>query len=158
MSLPLSHKTHHNIRKSQPYKKKKYKIYTNYKKQDNTSKPKKDVKCFKCGKKGHIAQNCKKHKIDMLSDNGYHLEDFEESIYSDNSKNYNSEPEKELNSNNKIEKCFRHINMLTTDQEVLIDMIDHIEDKETKAKFIRKIMKKIIQILYHCKILINSNI
>ena len=29
--------------------------------------------------------------------------------------------------------------MLTTNQEILIDMIEHIEDKETKAKFIRKI-------------------
>ena len=32
--------------------------------------------------------------------------------------------------------------MLTTDQEMLIDMIDHIEDREAKAKFIRKIMEK----------------
>ena len=34
------------------------------------------------------------------------------------------------------------INMLMTNQEMLIDMIDHIEDKEEKAKFIRKIMEK----------------
>ena len=32
--------------------------------------------------------------------------------------------------------------MLTIDQEILVDMIDHIEDKEAKAKFIRKIMEK----------------
>ena len=32
--------------------------------------------------------------------------------------------------------------MITTYQEILIEMIDHIEDKDTKAKFIRKIMDK----------------
>ena len=32
--------------------------------------------------------------------------------------------------------------MLTADQEILVDMIDHIEDKELKEKFIRKIMEK----------------
>ena len=93
MPLTSSHKTQHNIRKSQPYQKKKYKKYTNYKKQNNTSKtkPKKEVKCFKCGKKGHIAPNCKKQKINALSDNEYHLEASEESISSDNCKTDNSE-------------------------------------------------------------------
>ena len=43
---------------------------------------------------------------------------------------------------NKIENCLCQINMLTVDQEILVDMIDHIEDKEAKAKFIRTIMKK----------------
>ena len=32
--------------------------------------------------------------------------------------------------------------MLIADQEIIIDMINHIEDKEAKAKFIRKRMKK----------------
>ena len=32
--------------------------------------------------------------------------------------------------------------MLTTFQEMLVDIIDHIEDKEAKTKFIRKIMEK----------------
>ena len=32
--------------------------------------------------------------------------------------------------------------MLTADQEILVDMIDRIEDKEAKAKFIRKIIEK----------------
>ena len=71
MPLPSSHKhkAHQHIRKSQHYKKK-YKRYTNYNKQNNNyeTKPKKEVKCFKCGKKGHVTPNCKKQKIKVLSD------------------------------------------------------------------------------------------
>ena len=87
MSLPPSHKnkTHQNMRKSQHYQKKKY---TNYNKQHNThiTKPKKEVKCFKCGKKGHISPNYKKQKINVLSDDEgeYNSEASEESISSDN--------------------------------------------------------------------------
>ena len=33
-------------------------------------------------------------------------------------------------------------NMLTTDQELLIEMIDQIEDKETKIKYIRKVLEQ----------------
>ena len=32
--------------------------------------------------------------------------------------------------------------MLTADQELFIEMIDQIEDKETKAKYIRKILEQ----------------
>ena len=35
--------------------------------------------------------------------------------------------------------------MLTADQELLIEMIDQIEDKEAKAKYIRKIMEQNIK-------------
>ena len=35
--------------------------------------------------------------------------------------------------------------MLTADQELLIEMIDQIEDKDTKSKFIRKIMEQNIK-------------
>ena len=31
--------------------------------------------------------------------------------------------------------------MITNDQELLIKMIDQIEDKETKTKYIRKVLK-----------------
>ena len=32
--------------------------------------------------------------------------------------------------------------MLTTDQELLLEMIDQIEDKEAKAKYIRKVLEQ----------------
>ena len=35
--------------------------------------------------------------------------------------------------------------MLTVDQELLIEMIDQIEDKEVKVKFIKKIMEQNIK-------------
>ena len=49
---------------------------------------------------------------------------------------------KSINSKNKIENCLCQINMLTTNQEILVDMTYHIEDKEAKEKIIRKIMEK----------------
>ena len=87
-------------------------------------------------KKGHIAPNCKKHKINAISNNEdeYHEAAFEESIYSNNS----SKTEKAINLKNKIENCLCQINMLTTYQEILVDMINHMEFKEAKTKFIRK--------------------
>ena len=32
--------------------------------------------------------------------------------------------------------------MLTTDQELLLEMIDQIEDKEAKTKYIRKVLEQ----------------
>ena len=42
----------------------------------------------------------------------------------------------------KIENCLCQVNMLTTDQELLIEMIDQIEDKESKRKYIRKVLEQ----------------
>ena len=102
----------------------------------------KKLSVLNVGKKGHTTPNCKKQKINALSDDEdedrYHKEASEESISSDNS----SEIEKAINSKNKIENCLCQINMLTTDQEILVDMIDHIEVKEAKEKFLRKIMEQ----------------
>ena len=33
-----------------------------------TIKHKREVRCFKCGQKGHIAPNCRKQKLNVLSD------------------------------------------------------------------------------------------
>ena len=82
MPLPPSHKhkAHQSTRKFQYYQKNKYKKYPKYNKQHKTfgTKPKKDVKCFICGKKGHISPNCKKYKINALFDeeDEYHEEVF----------------------------------------------------------------------------------
>ena len=42
----------------------------------------------------------------------------------------------------KIENCLCQIKMLTADQELLLEMIDQIEDKEAKAKYIRKVLEQ----------------
>ena len=87
---------------------------------------------FQCGQKGHIAPNCK-NKVNMLSDK-------EEEYYSENnSSSSETDTEKEIE---KIKNCLCQVNMLTTDQELLIEMIYQIEDKETKTKYIRKVLEQ----------------
>ena len=149
MPIPPSHKTQifHSKRKSPSSKiypkrhSKKYKNYNKYKPQHHKNPTKKVIKCFKCGKVGHIAPNCKNQKINALYDKDYYSEISEDdSSSSDNSKNNKSALEKDLTSNDKIENCLCQINMLTADQ--LIEMIDHIENKDAKTKFIRKLMEK----------------
>ena len=92
---------------------------------------------FKCGQKGHIAPNCK-NKINVLSDNEeeYYSENTTSSSETDKSQ---TDPEKEIE---KIENCLCQVNMLTADQELLLEMTDQIEDKDAKAKYIRKVLKQ----------------
>ena len=121
-------------KKDKPYKKfKKFKSQKSNAQKSN----KKEVRCFKCGQKGHIAPNCK-NKVNVLSDN-------EEEYYSENTTSSSEtdksqkDPEKEIE---KIENCLCQINMLTTDQELLLEIIDQIEDKEAKTKYIRKVLEQ----------------
>ena len=67
----------------------------------NITKPhKKELKCFKCGKIGHIALNCRRQKINVLSDpdKDYYSEE-NTSSSSDISQNKNLIPEKEKKFN-----------------------------------------------------------
>ena len=148
MPVPPSHKTqiYHFKRKSpssKTYPKRHTKYYNKYKPQHHKNPTKKVIKCCKCGKVGHIAPNCKNQKINALSNKDYYSEISEDdSSSSDNSKNNKSASEKDLTLNDKIENCLWQINMLTSDQEMLIKMIDHIENKDAKTKFARKLMEK----------------
>ena len=134
---------------NQDHPKKNYRKYKShkYKSQYLPKTHKKDIKCFKCGKIGHITLNCRKKKINVLSDKNYYSEASEDdtSSSSDNSKNNNSISEKEKSSTYKIENCLCQLNMLTADQELVIELIDQIEAKEVKAKFIWKIMEQNIK-------------
>ena len=166
MPVPPSYKNQifHPRRKSpssKTYPKKhckKYNNYNKYKTQHHKNPKKKLIKCFKCGKVGHIAPNCKNQKINAISDKDYYSEISEDdSSFSDNSKNNKFASEKDLTSNDKIENCLCQINMLTIGQEMLIEMIDHIENKDAKTKFTRKLMeKKVIKTLYRYQTLTNS--
>ena len=142
MPVPPSNKTQifHSKRKSPSSKicpkrhSKKYKNYNKYKPQQHKNPTKKVIKCFKCGKVGHIAPNCKNQNINALSDNDYYSKISEDdSSSSDNSRNNKSTSENDLTTNDKIENCLCQINMLTFDQEMLIEMIDHIENKDVKT-------------------------
>ena len=104
-------------------------------------KHKREVGCFKCGQKGHIALNCKKQKLNVLLDNEeeYYYEINTSSSETDNSQTKSITSEKKQN---KIEKCLCQINMLTEDKELFIELIDQIENKEAKAKYIRKFLEQ----------------
>ena len=127
------------------YKKYKFHRYKSQKPQNPIKSHKREIGCFKCGQKEHIAPNCRKQKINVLSDSeeDYYSEESTSSLSeSDNSQNKNPILEKEHNQTDKIENCLCQVNVLTADQELLIEMIDQIEDKEVKAKYIRKIMEQ----------------
>ena len=95
-----------------------------YKSQCPTKPHKKEIKCLKCGKIAHIAPNCRRQKINVLSnlDKAYYSEE-NTSSSSDISQNENLIPEKEKSSTDKIEICLCQLNMLNVDQELLIEMI-----------------------------------
>ena len=140
MSIPPSQKFKKQKHyKEKPYKK--FKKFKSHKSNDQTQKThkkhKKEVRCFKCGQKGHIAPNCRKNKVNVLSDKEeeYYFEDNTSSSETDKSQ---TTSEKEIE---KIENCLCQVNMITADQELFIEMIDQIEDKETKAKYIRKVLE-----------------
>ena len=41
-----------------------------------------------------------------------------------------------------MENCLCQVNMLTVDQELLLEMIDQIDNKDAKAKYIRKVLEQ----------------
>ena len=122
------------IKRKNPIKKiKKFKTQKSNEQKSN----KKEVRCFKCGQKGHIAPNCK-NKVNILSDN-------EEEYYSENNTSSSDTDKSQTDLEKEIEKiknCLCQINMLTADQELLLEMIEQIEDKEAKAKYIIKVLEQ----------------
>ena len=120
MPVPLSQK--HNISKctskrksysNKDYSKRNYRKHKSHKYKSqryepkNSTKPhKREIRYFKCGQKGHIAPNCRKQKINVLSD-------FEEEYYSEDSNSSSTESdnsqneilEKDQNKIDKIENC-----------------------------------------------------
>ena len=110
-----------------------YKKFKKFHKSNEQKSNKKEVRCFKCGQKGHIAPNCK-NKVNVLSDN-------EEEYYSENTTSSSETDKSQTNPKKEIEKienCLCQINMLTTDQELLLEMIDQIEDKEAKKNILER--------------------
>ena len=171
MLVPPSQK--HNISKyskrklysNKEYSKKKYRKYKSHKSNKTTQNPtkphKREIRCFKCGQKEHIAPNCRKQRLNVLSDSEeeYYFEDnTSSSSESNNSQNKNLIPEKYQNEIDKIENCLCQVNVLTTDQELLIEMIYQIENKEVKAKYIRKIMEQNTKATRSCPLSMLTNL
>ena len=86
---------------------------------------------FQMWSKRTIAPNCRKQAINVLSyskEDYYYKENTSSSSESDNSQHKNLILEKEQNQTDKIENCLCQANVLTANQELLIEMIDRIED------------------------------
>ena len=83
-----------------------------YKSQYPTKPHKKEIKCLKCGKIRHIAPNCRRQKIIVISDldKDYYFEENTSSSF-DISQNENLIPEKEKSLTDKIENCLCQLNI-----------------------------------------------
>ena len=98
-------------KKSKPYReiyKTKNKEFKNFYKKSKPQKEKeqkqkfhkkhnKEVRCFKCGQKSHIAPNCKNTKVNVLSDK-------EEEYYSENNTSSSETDKSQTDSEKEIEK------------------------------------------------------
>ena len=89
--------------KNKKFKTKKEKPYKKFKSQNtnNQKSNKKEVRCFKCGQKGHIAPNCK-NKVNVLSDN-------EEEYYSENNTSFSETDKSQTDPEKEIEKIERFL-------------------------------------------------
>ena len=83
--------------KKKNYKKYKSHRYKSQKPQNPIKSHKREIRCFKCGQKRHIAPNCRKQKINVLSDS-------EEDYYSEESTSFSSESDNSQNKNPILEK------------------------------------------------------
>nr|KJB23562.1 hypothetical protein B456_004G105400 [Gossypium raimondii] len=108
----------------------------------------KTIKCYRCGKPGHISKYCKiKRKINNLNlDEEIEQKLNEILLETTSSENYTSTETDELqidelhttsqSSNDENEPS---INMLTKDQEFMIEVIDKIQDLELKRECLLKL-------------------
>ena len=71
----MPNKKYSNFKEKPYYRKSKHKKHSNKTHQNSSSKKndKKEIKCFKCGKKGHITSNCRVKKIIANLDARKHL-------------------------------------------------------------------------------------
>ena len=139
-----------------------------YKKHDNKKFDKKKIKCFKCNKYGHFANDCEvKQKINQLQINDKEKEDLYkilelrntdsendideiESSSSDEYSSSSSSPDIKLGftdnycTGKSINVLTRSLNVLTKleeQEELLLEAISKINDPELKASMLHKLRK-----------------
>jgi hypothetical protein len=139
-----------------------------YKKHDNKKFEKKKIKCFKCDKYGHFANDCKiKQKINQLQINDKEKEDLYkilelrnidnendispdeiESSSSDEYSSSSSSPDIKLSctdncckSKNVITKSLKVLTKQEEQEELLLKAIRKINDPELKANMLHKLRK-----------------
>nr|KJB72069.1 hypothetical protein B456_011G157800 [Gossypium raimondii] len=134
---------------SEYYKKLKYRKYIKGKKQQKTeNKIDKTIKCYRCGKPKHISKYCKiKRKINNLNlDEEIEQKLNEILLETTSSENDTSTEIDELQINelhttsqSSDDENETSINMLTKDQEFMIEVIDKIQDPELKREYLLKL-------------------
>ena len=129
---------------------------------------KEDIKCFKCGKKGHIAQNCrvkeiitnldigkclKQQMINLIktesqseSSSQTSVESFDEDqllLVEDDSSNESNEFSSQ-SSCDCVENCLCHIkqvNVITSEQNFLMELIDKIPNSNLQREYFKKYLE-----------------
>jgi hypothetical protein len=139
-----------------------------YKKYDNKKFDKKKIKCFKCDKYGHFANDCKvKQKINQLQINDKEKEDLYKILELRNTDSENDISSDEIESSSSDEysssssfpnikfgcndNCCKSINVITKSlnvltkqeeqEELLLEAISKINDPELKANMLHKLRK-----------------
>ena len=138
---------------SKPFPKKK--PYKSYHKKHNKDFHKKsvfkDITCYKCGKKGHTSKYCRLNtKLNELQLEEQTLQKIQE-LMIDSS---NSESENDCDLSTESENDFQldeiatsssseslQINVLTKDQELLLDVLKRIESPDLQKEYLEKLLK-----------------
>ena len=120
-----------------------------YKKFKKRFQNNRNITCWKCGRLGHKANNCKvKQKInEIFSDNSelkekilaIMINEEEVEYISNGSEDYNDD--KEISSDECNCKDKKYINVITTkeDKEFLLDLIEKIDNIETRKTYLEKL-------------------
>ncbi|XP_058003922.1 uncharacterized protein LOC131180593 [Hevea brasiliensis] len=130
--------------KGKSYKKPSQKPY------DPNSTSRKDVTCYRCGKKGHIAKYCKInkriHELQLEEETLYKLEAFllesfdsEETVSISSEDNQALQLDEVLSDSSTSDKSEKQLNMLTRDQRFMLDVIQHIQDPQLQKEYLTKL-------------------
>ncbi|XP_050217639.1 uncharacterized protein LOC126668490 [Mercurialis annua] len=155
-SKDKNHNTHH---KKHYYKKPYRKSFRKQYDKPKTNKANlKDITCYKCGKKGHISKYCRvSRKIQELHLEGEVLDRIEALLA------YSSDSETEMSSegqnpqfdelvttfssgsdsNSDDDSESKHVNVLTKEQNLILDVIQHISNPEMQKKCLDQLKKSL---------------
>ena len=166
----MPNKKYSNFKEEPYYRKSKHKKHSNKTHQNSSSKKndKKEIKCFKCGKKGHITSNCRVKEIIANLDVRKHLKQqminlikTKSQLESSNQTSVETSDEDQLlliedDSSNKsnesssrsscdcVENCLcniKQLNVIISEQNFLMKLIDKILDPHLQRDYFKKYLE-----------------